>query len=82
VPVFRRPDHAYACPCCRFFTLDDAPPGTFDICEICGWEDDNLQFADPDFRGGANALSLNEHRAAFEAELSASPNSFSDRRRE
>jgi hypothetical protein len=80
VPVFSRPDHDFACPCCRFFTLDETPPGTFEISEVCGWEDD-VQFNDPEFRGGANRSSLNEYRAAFEAKLLVSPNSFSDRRR-
>ena len=37
----------------------------FDICSVCGWEDDNVQFADPDFRGGANFFSLNEYRKTF-----------------
>jgi hypothetical protein len=81
MPVVPRPEHDFACPCCRFFTLDEPPPGTFDICEVCGWEDDNVQFDDPEFRGGANSSSLNEYRADFEAKLLASPNSFSDRRR-
>jgi hypothetical protein len=52
----------YPCPCCEQNTLDEPPPGTFDICSRCGWEDDNVQFDDPDFRGGANAESLNEAR--------------------
>ncbi|MBQ4236910.1 MAG: hypothetical protein II716_08750, partial [Treponema sp.] len=37
----------------------------FDICSVCGWEDDNVQFADPNFRGGANFFSLNEYRSLF-----------------
>jgi hypothetical protein len=80
VPFARR-DHDFACPCCRFFTLDERPPGTFEICEICGWEDDPVQFKDPDYRGGANASSLNECRAAFEAQLAEAGESFRDRRR-
>jgi hypothetical protein len=58
----------YACPACRFMTLSEAPPGTYEICDICGWEDDPVQFADPDYRGGANQPSLNEWRRTFEAE--------------
>ncbi len=45
--------------------MAEAPPGTFDICGLCGWEDDPVQFADHDYRGGANRDSLNECRAAF-----------------
>ena len=37
----------------------------FDICAICSWEDDDLQFENPDYRGGANSMSLNEARKAY-----------------
>ena len=81
MPVFSRPDGSFACPCCRFFTLDEQPPGTYAICEVCGWEDDPVQFTDPDYRGGANEPSLNEQRAVFETNLSRSPAAFAHRRR-
>ena len=48
----------YTCPCCGYKTLDEEPPGTYDICAICFWEDDPVQFDDPDYEGGANRLSL------------------------
>jgi hypothetical protein len=54
----------FPCPCCGFLTLDS--PGTFDICPICNWEDDNVQFHEAAYRGGANLVSLNEARANFE----------------
>ena len=50
----------YRCPCCNFITLNYKPPGSFDICTICHWEDDNIQFDDPDYEGGANHESLNQ----------------------
>ncbi len=37
-------------------------PGTFEICSVCYWEDDNIQADDPDYKGGANSISLNEAR--------------------
>ncbi|MHB1131522.1 MAG: CPCC family cysteine-rich protein [Chloroflexota bacterium] len=52
----------YHCPCCGYRTLDEEPPGSYDICPICWWEDDDV---DPDFRGGANRVSLNEARENF-----------------
>ena len=55
----------YPCPCCGNLTLDDKPPGTWLICEVCWWEDDATQFADPDLSGGANRVSLNEARRHF-----------------
>jgi len=60
-PLGRR----YACPCCGFLTLVEAPTGTYDICEVCFWEDDNAQFHDPDYEGGANKVSLNQARENF-----------------
>lgn len=48
----------YTCPCCGYKTLDEEPPGTYDICAICFWEDDPIQFEDPDYEGGANRPSL------------------------
>ncbi|MBL1704243.1 hypothetical protein DXB51_09685 [Bacillus cereus] len=44
----------YTCPCCGYETLEEEPPGTYEICSICYWEDDEVQFNDPDFEGGAN----------------------------
>ena len=48
----------YTCPCCGYKTLDEEPPGTFEICSICFWEDDGVQYDDPDYEGGANLPSL------------------------
>jgi hypothetical protein len=43
-----------------------APPGSFEICEICGWEDDPVQLLDPKYEGGANTLSLIEAQNNFQ----------------
>src|ERR671935_1919416 len=67
------PRGEFPCPCCGFVTLDEQPPGTYEICRMCGWEDDPVQFDDPDYRGGANGDSLREHRQAFESRLLAHP---------
>lgn len=55
----------YTCPCCGYKTLDEVPPGTYDICSICFWEDDELQFNEPDYDGGANKPSLIEAQLNF-----------------
>jgi Cysteine-rich CPCC len=38
------------------------PPGSFAICPVCEWEDDNVQLADPHYQGGVNGISLADHR--------------------
>lgn len=55
----------YTCPCCGYKTLDDGDPGSYDICEICFWEHDNIQFDDPDYEGGANVVSLRTAQQNF-----------------
>ena len=58
---------SYPCPCCGFLTLSEPPPGTFVICPVCGWEDDSVQFYDPQYACGANAVSLEQARLNFRA---------------
>jgi hypothetical protein len=59
------PRQMYQCPCCELYTLEENPPGTYEICLVCWWEDDPIQFKDPNYRGGANHESLHEARDAF-----------------
>jgi hypothetical protein len=58
-------DEMYTCPCCGYKTLSDQPPGTYEICPICFWEDDQIQFNDPDYEGGANKVSLKQAQNNF-----------------
>lgn len=67
----------YACPCCGFLTLSEKPGGTYEICPVCFWEDDPVQLEDPDYRGGANDVSLNEARANFK-KMGATERKFVD----
>ena len=55
----------YTCPCCGYKTLDEKPPGTYNICPICFWEDDPVQFDDPSYEGGANHPSLRQAQKNF-----------------
>ncbi len=59
------PGTKYPCPCSGYRTLNGEPPGTFDICNICFWEDDGIQFDDPDLDEGANDVSLRQAQANF-----------------
>jgi hypothetical protein len=47
----------FTCPCCgyRVFT---GPPGTEDLCPICGWRDDAMHLRFPAFAGLPNGISL------------------------
>lgn len=52
------------CPVCgqyEFEEMDD-----FDGCEVCHWQNDGYQYNHPDYWGGANDLSVNQHREAWE----------------
>ena len=49
----------YPCPSCGFLVFSE-PPGSYAICQFCGWEDDHVQLAHPAMRGGANGISLAE----------------------
>jgi len=55
----------FQCKCCGNKTLSEFPNGTFEICEICFWEDDNVQSNDPNFEGGANEISLNASKENY-----------------
>ncbi|NLI91850.1 MAG: hypothetical protein GX434_06460 [Peptococcaceae bacterium] len=57
------PEEKYPCACCGQNTLDEED--FFEICPVCGWEDDSVQREDPNYRGGANQMSLNEAKEAF-----------------
>lgn len=48
------------CPCCGKISIEE-----YEICPVCNWENDPIQFDHPDMKGGANILSLNEARRRF-----------------
>ncbi|WP_239990193.1 CPCC family cysteine-rich protein [Corticimicrobacter populi] len=47
----------FTCPCCGYLMFSE-PPGSYDICPICFWEDDGFQLYYPEQSGGANPSSL------------------------
>lgn len=53
----------YPCPCCGY-KVHDEPPGSYNICPICFWEDDISQLRFPEI-SGANHLSLIEGQKNF-----------------
>lgn len=52
------------CPVCKKHYFEQV--GAYEICPVCGWEDDKIQRQDPDFVGGANKLSLNQAIKEYE----------------
>ncbi|MFK3913424.1 CPCC family cysteine-rich protein [Enterobacter cancerogenus] len=56
-------DSIHLCPCCGQYEFPEE--GSYEICPICTWEDDPVQTEEPDYKGGANVMSLNEAREAF-----------------
>jgi hypothetical protein len=65
--------HEFPCPCCGYLVHDE-PPGSYDICPICGWEDDISQLRFPR-TGGANRASLIEAQRHFAREDAQDPDS-------
>ena len=55
----------FACPCCGYKTLNEEPTGTWEICQVCFWEDDPIQFDDINYEGGANTISLLQSQRNF-----------------
>ena len=55
------------CACCEQFSIP--ANSIYEICPICGWEDDGLQNDDPQFDGGANEMSLEQAKAAYQQGL-------------
>jgi len=54
----------WPCPCCGYLVFSE-PPGNYEICPVCGWEDDLSQLRFPREGGGANGFSLMEAQSAF-----------------
>lgn len=55
----------FKCPVCGKYTFQSGP-GSYEICPICGWENDKAQYKDPNLKGGANRLSLKEYKKQYE----------------
>lgn len=60
------PEHFYTCPCCGQATM--GARGTYEICDVCDWEDDGQDDHDSwVVRGGPNgSLSLDDARERFD----------------
>lgn len=53
-------EELWPCPCCDARELSTL--GVYEICGVCGWEDDPVQARDVHYEGGANQVSLQQAR--------------------
>lgn len=56
-------DYLVPCPCCGEGLVEFGH--VYDICEVCWWEDDPLQYQYLYYAGGANKMSLYQARKAY-----------------
>ena len=54
--------HPYKCKVCGIGNIKQS----YDICQFCGWEDDDIQNEQQDYMGGANHMSLNQYKKFWE----------------
>lgn len=66
----RRKKPLFPCVVCDTETISE--PGEYEICPICGWEDDPSQSEEPGERG-ANDISLNTARRRWRKHLRETP---------
>jgi hypothetical protein len=62
-------DLRYPCPSCGFIVFTE-PSGSYEMCSICGWEDDPVQLKYFSMRGGANGGSLWDYQQEIVKEIS------------
>lgn len=68
------------CPCCGYRTLPPDRPGSYEICPVCDWMDDPVQFHDPEYVGDTNHVSLAEARANVAEHGACTPGAAPDTR--
>lgn len=55
----------YKCPCCGYFTFEERPNESYDICPVCFWEDDPVAYKSPDEECSCNQVSLNQAKLNY-----------------
>jgi len=55
----------YLCPYCGYKTLDIPRGESFEICEVCFWQNDAYQLSNPDDEAGPNRVSLKQAQKNF-----------------
>jgi hypothetical protein len=70
------------CPSCGFFTIGETSFGSYNICNLCDWEDDAVQLANPACPGGANKLSLIDSQRNILEKLPLARNEYNEIKRD
>jgi isopentenyldiphosphate isomerase len=68
------------CPCCGYRTLSADQPGSYEICPVCDWMDDPVQFHNDDYVGDTNHVSLATARENFTEHGACAPEAVPDTR--
>jgi hypothetical protein len=68
------------CPCCGYQSLPEDQPGSYEVCPVCDWMDDPVQFHNPAYVGDTNHVSLTEARENFEEHGACTPGAAPDTR--
>ncbi|PSQ37584.1 hypothetical protein BRD08_02330 [Halobacteriales archaeon SW_10_66_29] len=68
------------CPCCGYLTLPEGQPGSYEVCPVCHWMDDPIQFSDVEYVSDTNHISLQEARENFREIGAASEDVVDDTR--
>jgi len=53
------------CPICGQYEFEEE----FDVCPVCEWQYDKLQYKDYNYWGGANDLSVNDYKTQWDNAL-------------
>ena len=66
LPLLKKKDEPkkYKCPCCGYYTFEKKERA-YDICPVCFWEDDPVQYENPTMSNGANHVSLSVARVNY-----------------
>ncbi len=65
-PKCGTPKQLYTCACCGYKTLDEPTGETYEICQVCWWEQNNLQqLGDTHDASGPNYVSIRDAQENF-----------------
>lgn len=67
IEIIGKNEKLYKCNCCGYLTLDNI--SEYDICRLCGWEDDGTKSNEINKFSHVNGDTLNNYRSNFEKKV-------------